>query len=334
MAEARPKRRVWRWLGIGALTVVLVVAIAGTALWIWKPWAPEIVVAEPEPGGEWVRDDGMVAHWYPAQADTPGPALLVVGGSEGGLNPIIIEQATALQQEGYSVLVKAYFGAEGLPDALENIPLENFHAGLDWMAGQEEVDPDRIGMFGGSKGAEAALLVAGQRPDVAAVVANVPSHVVWQGLDQQQPWRMGTDPQSSWSQDGEPLPYVPTSFEGGFDELTDIYQGAIDQGVPPETHIDIATIDAPVLITCGDLDTIWPSCVMAEEIAQAAEPDGPDVTVLDYPDGGHFVQGPPMDIDPEADESGGGTAEANTAAREDAWPQVLDHLDQALGLSR
>lgn len=320
-----------RRLGIIALTVVLVLTAAGAGLWIWKPWAPEIQVAEPAPSGEWVREDGLLGQWYPAAGTQSGPAVLVVGGSEGGLDPGLVAQATALQKQGFSVLVLAYFGGEGQSDALVDIPLETFDTGLDWLAAQPEVDAKRIGMLASSKGAEAALLMASRRDRLAAVVANVPSHVVWQGLDLVRPWRMGTDPQSSWTDAGQPLPYATTPFGPGRpDVLAEIYAGALDAGVPPQSRIDIAAIEAPMLLTCGGQDSIWPSCRMASEIVAGAS-DSRRVTLLDYPDAGHFVQGPPGSLDPALVESGGGTAEANAAASEDAWPKVVSFLRTTLG---
>ncbi|BAK33259.1 hypothetical protein MLP_02450 [Microlunatus phosphovorus NM-1] len=324
------RRSLARRLGIIALAVVLVLSAGGVALWIWKPWAPEMRVAEPAASGEWVRADGVLGHWYPAEDADDGPGVLLVSGSEGGLQPRLVAQATALQAEGFSVLALAYFGAEGQSDALVDIPLETFDAGIDWLARQPEVDPERIGMVGGSKGAEAALLMASRRDRLAAVVANVPSHVVWQGLDLVRPWRMGTDPRSSWSDRGQPLPYA--SLASGAlppETLTEIYQQALDAGVPPASRIDIDAIEAPVLLTCGGRDTVWPSCPMAEEIAAAAS-DKQHLTVLDYPDAGHFVQGPPGDLDPAQIESGGGTAQANAAARAQAWPQLVAFLKRSL----
>lgn len=329
-ADAQPsrKRRPLRRLLIAVGTVIAILAVVAVGAWIWKPWAPTITVAEPARSGEWVRADGVLGHWYPAADAQKGPAVLVVGGSEGGLGQGLVSQATALQSEGYSVLALSYFGAEGQPDALVDVPLETFDAGLNWLVEQPEVNPARIAMIGGSKGAEAALLMAARSNRFAAVVAYVPSHVVWQGIDLVRPWRMSTSPQSSWTDAGKPLPYAAFGTERT-DTLAETYQAALDAGVPAAARIDVAAIEAPVLLTCGGRDTIWPSCRMAQELAAAGR-DG-QVTLLSYPDAGHLVQGPPVDIDPERDESGGGTAKANHEARADAWPRVVAFLREALG---
>ena len=58
---------------------------------------------------------------------------------------------------------------------------------------------ERVGVIGTSRGGELVLLLGATFPQVVAVVANVPSHVVWR--------RGGT--RSAWTYRGEPLPAVP-----------------------------------------------------------------------------------------------------------------------------
>ncbi|MFM7377128.1 MAG: acyl-CoA thioester hydrolase/BAAT C-terminal domain-containing protein [Erythrobacter sp.] len=91
--------------------------------------------------------------------------------------------ALALQQEGFSVFHLAYFGAPGQTDTLERIPLELFDKGLDWLKARPEVVTGRVAVMGASKGAEAALLIASRRHDVAAVVAGMPTSVAWNGVN-------------------------------------------------------------------------------------------------------------------------------------------------------
>ena len=328
-----PRRGRWRRrLGIGCLTVVVLAVVAAAVLWWTKPWAPEVVVADPGPEGETVGD-GLVGTLYPADERAPG--LLVLGGSEGGLADRLDEQARLLRDEGYTVLALSYFGADGQPAALEEIPLETFDAGLDALADHPMVDPERLGALGTSKGAEAVLRVATERSDLDAVVAMAPSSVVWQGIDPQQPWRM-TSIGSSWSEDGAPVPYLPYPDGVPRGDLVDYYQGGLDTlGEHPDAAIRVEDVASPVLLVCGEADTLWPSCTMADQVAtRSDERDGTDVTVLRYADAGHFAGGPPLAADdPFRDELAelGGTVEGNAAAREDSWPRVLSFLEEQLG---
>jgi hypothetical protein len=205
------------------------VLIVGAALWWWTPWWPPIQITAPGPTGQRIRGGGIFANYYPGQPDQQGPAVLLLGGSEGGISKSVTEDVRALQSEGLSVLALGYFGVPGQPKSLERVPLETFDRALAWLRVRPEVDPQRISVFGMSKGAEAALLVATRHPELRAVVAGSPSSVVWPGVN-----RHSLDPASSWSADGRSLPVLPygplrpslllghlgTLYRGGLKSLT------------------------------------------------------------------------------------------------------------------
>ncbi len=68
-----------------------------------------------------VEDGRLVANLHRPEGEGPFPALLLVGGSGGG----IAWQDTLgalLAQDGFAALALAYFGLEGLPAELERIP--------------------------------------------------------------------------------------------------------------------------------------------------------------------------------------------------------------------
>ena len=95
--------------------------------------------------------DGVVGQYAAVTDGARHPAVLVLGGSEGGFGfPTM--QAAALAARGIPALAQAYFKAPGLPDALTQIPMETFDKGLEWLRAQPEVDPARIWVIGGSYG--------------------------------------------------------------------------------------------------------------------------------------------------------------------------------------
>ena len=147
------------------------------------------------------QEDGLTGVFYGPAAGTPGPAVLVLGGSEGGLG-LSSRRAAHLASQGFAALALAYFGAEGLPPTLANIPLEYFQRALAWLARQPEVQPDRIAVLGISRGSEAALqLGATFHGGLRAVVAEVPSHIRWNGFDR-------SAPGAAWTERGVPLPFL------------------------------------------------------------------------------------------------------------------------------
>lgn len=315
-------------IGITALALLLVLGIAVGILLAVKPWAPKMEVTDAGPTGRRVSDDGMTANYYPATTPGRQPTVLVVGGSEGGLGRQVDRTAQRLQQEGYSALALSYWGAPGQPDAMESLPIETFTKALDWLRAQPEVDADRLAFMGTSKGGEAAVLMASRTPGLKAVVAYVPSHVVWAGVNMREPWKQTTIG-STWSAAGQPLPYLPYSnkFRGG--PIVGLYTLSLE-GISqhPDAVIPIERSTAPLLLVCGEQDQLWPSCPMSREVEKrAAEKGGPRVTVLAYPDAGHMISGPPADPGQTFDPSSlGGTVEGGNHALSDSWPKVLEFL--------
>jgi len=133
-----------------------------------------------EPVKTSVTANGLVADLYmPADAKGRLPAIIELGGSEGGMGAATARDARLHALHGYAVLQVAYFDAPGLPKDLGLIPLEYFKTAIDWLRAQPGVDPDRIGVVGGSIGGEVALAVASHYPQIKVVVAAMPSSVVW-----------------------------------------------------------------------------------------------------------------------------------------------------------
>ncbi len=238
-----------------------------------------------------IRQDGLIANYYPAmRADAPGPAILMFGGSEGGLSEGVARDAGALRTEGFHVLHLSFYRYEGQEQNLEMVPLERFDRALDWLLARDEVDSGRVAIFGTSKGAEAALIMASRRNEIDGVVAIVPSSVSWTGIN----WDFdGRVPEASWSFNGAPYPALPY---GEFDYETGLYSlyanGLKAVSEHEDAVIAVEESDAPMLLICGGSDALWPSCPMAEAIDARAEAlGGPEVTVLDYPEAGHGAGG-------------------------------------------
>lgn len=275
-----------------------------------------------------VREGGLVGEFYLPPTAGRHAAILVLGGSEGGLQSSV-PLARRLANQGYATFALAYFGMEGVPGQLDRIPVEYFRAALDWLKAQPGVDPDRVGVLGASKGGEAALLVGALNPDVKVVVAGMPSSVVWQGLN-------FITPNASWSQGGKPMVYVPYDQSKPFAGVYDLYVRSLAT-LPdhPDAVIPVERINGPVLLVAGKADSLWPSEAMTWQVVERLKAKGfsHPVEALVYPDAGHAVFGAPLPADsprmPMLAQLGG-TPEGNQAARTDGWPKVLAFLAKAL----
>jgi dienelactone hydrolase len=240
---------------------------------------------------------GVYGRFYaPASRARLRPAVLLIGGSEGGvgLEPI----ASLLAAHGYPALSVAYFGEPGLPRGLAEIPLEYFATALRWLRRQPGVGAHRLVVVGGSRGSEAALLLAAHFPTlVDSVIALSPSNV-----------SVGSFPgcrDPAWTLAGQPIPYQ-CSF--GPNENT---TGAA---------IPVRRIEARLLLVCGGADSVWPSCPMAHAIER--ERRGRGDVLLDYPAAGHgvgFTPNTPIWFEQLA----GASPQANPTARERFWPHLL-----------
>lgn len=189
--------------------------------------------------------DGFVGEfWHPANIAARRTAVLVLGGTEGGLSDALLSELLA--SNGYPALDVAYFAEPGLPRTLSRIPLEYFATALRWLARQPGVDPARIAVLGFSRGSEAAQLLGVYYPNlVHAVIASVPSNVAicsYPGC---------TGP--AWTLHGQALPYT-SEFDN---------PSPADN---PAAVIPDQRIQGPVFLDCGEADQTWTSCPYARAI--------------------------------------------------------------------
>lgn len=221
-----------------------------------------------------VSERGLVGDLFYAEAAVRRPAVIMLGGSEGGKswsdNPYQKEMLADLVEAGLTVFSLAYFALEGLPKSLASIPLEYFETAFAWLAEQPEVLPHSYALVGGSKGAELALLLGSRYPEVRAVAAFAPSHVVFEGLS---PSFVKTT--SSWSYGGKELPYVSFPLTSIPAFIKGMQTGYYLQGYTialrntkqvKSASIPAENINGPVLLVSGSKDEMWPSALMAGRI--------------------------------------------------------------------
>ena len=278
-----------------------------------------------------VSVDGLRGRLFiPARPGAPG--IVVLGGSDGGFPD---DAAALLATNGFFALSLAYFGADSLPSELAEIPLEYFARAIEWLENQPGVSPDRVALFGTSKGAEAALLVASRVPEVRAVVAYAPSSVAWSCICEESDL-------PSWTFRGNPVASVPpgadpdyTRAEGEPLRPTVNYLYRLRRA-PPSAAIAVEDITGPLLLVAGGDDQLWPSLLMAEAIMErrAAMGGHPDDQLLAYPNAGHLIGKAAVPAGSTRIAGGrlesGGTPSDNARAQADAWPRVLAFLGKVL----
>lgn len=317
------------------LRVMGALALAASLGFVWmlaQPPAPARIM-EAGPTGRRIDAGGLLANYFPAEGVDKNPAVLLLGGSEGGLGKDVRDQALLLQKEGYHTLQLAYHNAPGKSAKLENIPLEEFYRGLDWLKRQPGVDGKRLAIVGYSKGAEAGLLVATRYPDIRVAVLGMPSSVVWDGMSGFN-YLFGSF-SSSWSEKGKSLPHL--AYKGFPNEtgLLPVFVNGLKRlDSNSSAIIPVEKFKGKLLLVCGQQDTVWPSCTMADQVAdRSASLGGAAVKVLKYRDAGHGVMGAPLH-DPKRLKYWsklGGSPSGNASARMDGWPKIIEFLSIGLG---
>jgi uncharacterized protein len=226
-----------------------------------------------------VIEDGLVADLF-YDVDQPRKAIIMLGGSEGGKTWSRIRQPVdLLVQRGYTIFSLAYFKAQGLPGTLEEIPLEYFEKAFAWLSVQSGIVADKVAILGGSKGAEAALLLGSRYPQIKAIIAFSPSSVVWQGIPKRR-FDLGKAAKSSWAYQGKSLHFLayPTPISKMALlalRLRKLHEVALqDRARVEEAAIPVENIQGAVLLISGKRDSLWPATCMSEQIQDQLKANG------------------------------------------------------------
>lgn len=280
-----------------------------------------------------IHEPPVVGSFTVPEGEGPFPGVVALSGSGGGIPGW---WGDLLAPHGIAVLAAAYFGIEPLPSALCEIPVETIAAAGAWLRDRSEIRDGLVGLVGGSKGAELALVAATTYPDLFGRVAAVaPQSVTWFGVDLTGEIADASS-RSSWTLDGQPVPFVPPVPGVDFERTerglrsVGIYTAALQQTeAVAAAAIPVERATGPLLLLSGGDDGACPSTTMARIIVERMEAHGrgADVSHLDFPECGHVVvrpwppgQAPPIPFD------NGGTPEALDAAHDVALPAVVNHL--------
>ncbi|MBX7067427.1 MAG: hypothetical protein K1X28_09365 [Parachlamydiales bacterium] len=297
-----------------------------------------------------MKKNDLVATFYPGIDKDKKPGILLLSGSDGGMpgaNAIPETFIQFLVENGYAVLALAYFGVEGLPANLENIPLEYFETAIHWLRSQPQVN-SQIGLIGQSRGAELALLLGATfRHLIQTIVASAPCDMICGGFPHPNrpawtfrnrpiaPFLHGlsnSDPNLTEAEDlriateREEIPYHANTAEDPY-VIADLF---LARKKMPEAQIPVENIKCPILLLSGDQDAIWPSRLFCESIANRSSAS----EHINYPNAGHGIlasfNGPiyhPM--------GGfwcklGGTPEGNQTANNQSWTDIRNFLRKSL----
>lgn len=288
-----------------------------------------------------IEESGIKALLFLPPSSSPLPAIMTLNGGAA----ISEERAQFLALHGYAALALAYFGSEGVPDRLQNIPLEYFVKAIDLLKQRPEVDPDRIGLLGISRGGEAALLLGAYFPEkMQAIATHVASSVIYPS--------QGTHI-SPWSLKNQPvLPLAPIlSREEISSDLGSHPENAISlspyfldfmkkfEVEYEKSKIPVEKITCPLLVIGSKEDQMWPSALFAEQIDERLTDFGcSNGKIILYEGAGHRLALPHTPVartitfHPEIGKwfDFGGEGPDNAFAGKDAWKETLLFFEEML----
>ncbi len=279
------------------------------------------------------------------------PAVLVIGGSGGGLTE---SPAMLFASHGYPAFALGYFNYADLPKGLVNIPIELFAEAATWLKHATGGAP--IVMWGVSRGSEAVMLTAAHFPDLLSGVIAVAPAPVPDG-----PFGPGAGVSDfAWTLHGKGIPFghLAPDDEKRFDKVwatagktppgaegTPYYLDLWNDPSAVQTlGIPVENITSPVLLLAGASDTMWPSWLGAQLIRDrmALHGIGASVEVHTYPGAGHSISR--LGVGNEISSFGfhrvakefvsfGGLGVSNCEASFDAWHQQLRFLSNLVSRS-
>lgn len=199
------------------------------------------------------------------------PLIVYLGGEEDHHHwnsdaSLDLKKRQAITNQGYALLTLDYFGKDGIPKHLDRIDLAGVHNAILEAANHPQINQNCIAVIGVSKGAELALSLGSHYPDIKAVAGVVPSNVVFAGMT-------NTMATSSFSINGEQLPFVPVSLYSVLTYFTRDLKSSIEIMLENEEAVENAAIkvehiEGPVLFISALNDQHWPSTEMSEKMME------------------------------------------------------------------
>lgn len=213
-----------------------------------------------------MKTHGFAGHMAEPENKTDKAVIVIMGGEKSILPGIKIAERFA--DFGICGLSVSLFGAEGLPDGPDRIPLDMFENVVRFLVEKKGIKS--ISTYGVSMGSLFAALVAKYIGGVDNVIMVSPSHVPFEGtLDKKH-----TTGHSVVTWHGRELPFVKADFAkyramkyyhdsqtkyrvtGMWKSYRDAYK---DKKAEAEADIHIEEQDARVLLLAGTGDEMWPS---------------------------------------------------------------------------
>lgn len=198
----------------------------------------------------------LVAKLYLPKQSGKVPVVIAFGGSDGGMN-FAEANGAMIAPHGVAVLGLAYFKETGLPATLDHIPMEYFVDAINFLETVPEVDAKRIGVVSGSRGSEAAFILAAMDQRIKSLALTTPSKLPWYGK---------TTARSAWTYKGRDIPALSLELDEQAPVLERFNAALKNQPKVRRALFAFERIKGAIFMVSAENDTFWPSYSMSKDI--------------------------------------------------------------------
>ena len=242
---------------------------------------------------------GFVGHLAEPDAGSDRAVIVVMGGEQSLLPGV--KYAERFADFGVTGLSVSLFGAEGLPDSPDQIPLELIEAAVRFL--REEKKIPHLSIYGQSMGSIFAALAAEKLGGFDNLILVSPTHVPFEGTLRDKKTMTGHSV-ATWQ--GEELPFVKTDFTkwkagkyrmhpaAGF-PVTGMwcafYEAYQDRERVKGAMLHPEKSGARILMIAGTMDEAWPSGDSVRLLQNALREANyaQDVKTITFPHGSHLT---------------------------------------------
>ena len=245
-----------------------------------------------------VKEHGFVGHLAEPDGGSDKAVIIVMGGEQSILPGIKFAERFA--DYGITGLSVSLFGAEGIPDSPNSIPVDMFLPAAQYLRTKKGIE--HISIYGQSMGSIFAVLAAQYIGGFENLIMVSPTHVPFEGTLKDKKTMTGRSV-ATWK--GSDIPFVTADFSkvkaGKYQKHPDAkckvtgmwaaYHDAYkDASKVSEAKLSVEKTGARVLLIAGDEDEAWPAEYSVREIERELKNSGydKDVKVIVYPHGSHL----------------------------------------------
>lgn len=245
-----------------------------------------------------MKEHSFVGHLAEPDGGSDRAVIVIMGGEQSLLPGIKFAERFA--DYGITGLAVSLFGAEGLPDSPNQIPLDMFIPAVKYLREKKRID--HISVYGQSMGAIFAVLTAQYIGGMENLIMVSPTHVPFEGTLKNKKTMSGRSVATYKTKD---IPYVSADFSkikatkyyrhqdaahkvlGMWIAYHDAYE---DKEKTEKAMLHIEKTGSRVLLIAGHEDEAWPAEYSVREIEKNLKDAGyeKDVKMIIYPHGSHL----------------------------------------------